>query len=589
MTDHQHHHDILITGAGLSGLSAAHTFLTIDPSLSLLILDSKPSLGGVWSTEQIYPGLRTNSVERFFEFSDYPILKAGVGVKPRCHIEGWQMRDYLEGFAERFGIRGFVRFGVDVVRAVEVEGGDGGWEVETRSGEERRRSCMRCKKLVLATGTHSAPYKPPIEGLSSFAGAVVHTHDLGRTARSLIDNTSIQNVTVIGAAKSAHDAVYMFARAGKHIDWILPSRGAVPMAKPSSKLGFWTIFVEAVLMFRPITWFGPAPWSDGDGFGWIRRFLHGTRLGNLLVGAYWKALHEQSLRESGIWESEKVRGLVPSETPMFYGTQLSALNYETNFYHLFLDESVSLVEGRLDFVSNGQVHMENGVVLDSDAMILATGYEPNACIPLEPASQNLSRGCPVDRSKYPGTIYPDLDTASDKQILQDFPLLAHSPSKPDRSPSFTSWRLWRFLAPPSQINQGSRGRNLVFSNAIASFQSCIKCELTSLWAYAYLFDRLTVPTPTEIDARREISLWTRFNRLRASLGMQGKQADLLLDGLPYYDILLRDLGLRSWRKGRGWIGEVFWGAYTARDYRGVVQEWMAMHCDGDKAGRTKML
>ena len=57
--------------------------------------------------------------------------------------------------------------------------------------------------------------------------------------------------------------------------------------------------------------------------------------------------------------------------------------------------------------------------------------------------------------------------------------------------------------------------------------------------------------------------------------MQGKQTDFLREGMPYYDPLLQDLGLNSWRKGWGWIGEVFWGAYAAKDYRGIVQEWMA--------------
>ncbi|KAK4496394.1 hypothetical protein PRZ48_012374 [Zasmidium cellare] len=557
-------YDILILGAGLAGLSCAHTFLTIDPTLNLLILDAKPHPGGVWSREQIYPGLRTNSIQGFFEFSDFPILEAGVGVKERSHIEGWQMSEYVERFVERFGLRGRMRLGCRILRAVEREGE--GWGVEVECGE-----WVKGRKMVVATGAHDVPYRPAIQGLESFHGTVLHTHDLGRKVPSLLDDASIKNITVLGGAKSAHDAVYMFARTGKHVDWILPSRGAVPMGKPFSKLGPWTIFVEAVLMFRPITWFGPAPWSEGDGFGWVSWFLHRTRVGRWLVKGYWKVLRGQMLAESGILECERARGLVPRETPMWYGTQVSALNYETNFYELLADGRVEVVEGKLEHVSDGQVHMENGIVLDSDAIILATGYDATACIPLEPTSQNLARGVPVDQSEHPDNIYPDLDAASDKQILHDYPLLAQAPSKPSRSPTYTPWRLWRFLAPPSQINND---RTLIFLNAIATFQTCIKCELTSLWAYAYLHNLLSISTPTEAEARREVSLWTRFNRLRASLGMQGKQADLMLEAMPYYDLLLRDLGLRGWRKGGGLIGEVGGGSYGVGDYRGVVGEWM---------------
>ncbi|KAF2483979.1 hypothetical protein BDY17DRAFT_352592 [Neohortaea acidophila] len=554
-------YDVVVVGAGVCGLSAAHTFLTIDPDLSLLVVDPKSTIGGVWSKEQLYPGLRTNSVQGYFEFSDYPVLAADVGVKRRAHISGNQMHAYLENFAKHFDLNRHIRLCTEIIRAREdgAENGDAGWTLDCESsnpGDGESMSTIRCKKL--------------------FKGPVVHTFDLGRAAPGIVDDENVKNVVVIGGAKSAHDAVYIFASAGKHVDWILPSRGAVPMAKPSSKLGSWTIFVEAVLMFRPITWLGPAPWSVGDGFGWIRRFLHGTSLGNRLVKGYWETTGGQALQESGIMDNQKAQVLLPRDTPMFYGTQVSALNYDTNFYDLLNENKVSVATGKIDYIDGSRIHMDSGDVLNTDAIILATGYNHSTGIPLEPASKNLSRGCPIDLSEHQDNIYPDLDAKSDRQIVSQFPLMLHAPSKPERTPSLTPWRLWRFLAPPSQINNSAKGRNLVFLNAVASFQTVIKCEVTSLWAYAYLHDRLAIPTPTESDARREISLWTRFGKFRAALGMQGKQADLLLDGLPYYDLLLRDLGLRSWRKGWGWIGEVFWGAYSAQDYRGIVGEWMAM-------------
>ena len=47
MGDIQRYYDVIIVGAGVHGLCAAHTFLSVDPSLSLLIIDSKSSVGGV--------------------------------------------------------------------------------------------------------------------------------------------------------------------------------------------------------------------------------------------------------------------------------------------------------------------------------------------------------------------------------------------------------------------------------------------------------------------------------------------------------------------------------------------------------------
>ena len=51
---------------------------------------------------------------------------------------------------------------------------------------------------------------------------------------------------------------------------------------------------------------------------------------------------------------------------------------------------------------------------------------------------------------------------------------------------------------------------------------------------------------------------------------------LIFDGVPYFDLLLKDLGLRTWRKGWGWIGEAFGGEYGQEEYRGLVEEWMGL-------------
>lgn len=85
------HHDIIIIGAGIQGLCAAHTFLSIQPTLSLLILDEKRTIGGVWAHQQLYPGLRANNLQGYYEFTDLPMLEAGLaglGVSPRSTLRG---------------------------------------------------------------------------------------------------------------------------------------------------------------------------------------------------------------------------------------------------------------------------------------------------------------------------------------------------------------------------------------------------------------------------------------------------------------------------------------------------------------------
>ena len=280
--------------------------------------------------------------------------------------------------------------------------------------------------------------------------------------------------------------------------------------------------------------------------------------------------------DSGIIKDPSTMNLAPGAAFNWYGTQGNVLMYDTDFYDLIRNGDVPLTLRHIDHLEEGRICLEDGTKIETDALILSTGYDWSATVPLEPVNKRLGWGCPVDPSE--DTVYPKLDVESDKQILSRYIMLNESPNKPERLPAKTGWRLWRFLAPPSQVESGSN-RNLIFLNTIASYQSFMRSEITSLWAYAYLYDRLKVRSPSEEDARREVSLWTRFGKWRVPYGLQGKLTDFLLDSMPYYDLLLRDLGLRSWRKGWGWFGEVFGGGYETKEYRGIVQEWIATQPD----------
>ena len=72
----------------------------------------------------------------------------------------------------------------------------------------------------------------------------------------------------------------------------------------------------------------------------------------------------------------------------------------------------------------------------------------------------------------------------------------------------------------------------------------------------------------------ETALFNRFGRWRYPMGYGARFPDFVFDGIPYFDLLLSDLGLPSWRKGWSWLGELFGGSYGQADYRGLVAEWI---------------
>ena len=80
------HIDIVVAGAGLQGLVAAKTYLACEPHVELLILDSNTSVGGVWSKENIYPGLHSNNLLGTYEYTDFPMRDAGLDLLEGEHI-----------------------------------------------------------------------------------------------------------------------------------------------------------------------------------------------------------------------------------------------------------------------------------------------------------------------------------------------------------------------------------------------------------------------------------------------------------------------------------------------------------------------
>ena len=84
---------------------------------------------------------------------------------------------------------------------------------------------MATRKLILATGVTDKPNQPKISGETEFGAPIVDSARLGREATRLLQDSTIKKAAVLGGGKSAYDAVYMFASAGKEVKWIIRHSG----------------------------------------------------------------------------------------------------------------------------------------------------------------------------------------------------------------------------------------------------------------------------------------------------------------------------------------------------------------------------
>jgi monooxygenase len=209
------HFDVLVIGAGLSGIGAACELQRTCPEKSFAILESREALGGTWDLFR-YPGVR----------SDSDMFTLGYRFKPWKQAQaigpGPEILKYVAETAREHGVDTKIRFGHRVVAAawsserarwtVEVERGPA--RDSASGGGTRERVQLSCGFLYACTGyyRYEAGYTPSFEGTESFTGRIVHpqhwTEDVQYAGK---------RVVVIGSGATAMTLVPALAREAAHV------------------------------------------------------------------------------------------------------------------------------------------------------------------------------------------------------------------------------------------------------------------------------------------------------------------------------------------------------------------------------------
>ncbi|MFL6056617.1 MAG: flavin-containing monooxygenase [Actinoallomurus sp.] len=165
MTDTAHV-DVLIVGAGLSGVGAARHLQSALPARTHLILEARDAIGGTWDQFR-YPGVRSDSDMYTLGYRFRPWTQA------MSMADGPLILRYIRDAAAEAGVDRNIRFGHRVVRA-EWSSRDARWTVEAvHDGEPVR---FTCGFLYSCSGyyRYDAGYMPAFPGLERFGGTVVH-------------------------------------------------------------------------------------------------------------------------------------------------------------------------------------------------------------------------------------------------------------------------------------------------------------------------------------------------------------------------------------------------------------------------------
>lgn len=296
---------------------------------------------------------------------------------------------------------------------------------------------------------------------------------------------------------------------------------------------------------------------------------------------------------------------------MFVGTSFSILNYETDFYQLVRDGKIRIHISEITRLSPGKVHLSDGVQLAADVLLVNTGWKQVPPIRFLPEGIDRELGLPHaldDHSRTDGDLACQQGAIeqADSQILERFPRLRQEPvwnrayipltkqtgvKAADTVTPFTPltpFVLHRFMVPPSA--RFLRTRDVAFIGMLANFSGAMTAHLQGLWVGAY-FRGLLHPLPRllnggdsggsgvgngggdDLEALRcEALLHNRFGKWRYPVDWGSSRApSFIFDAVPYFDLILRDLGLETYRKG-GLLAEVL-SPYGPEDYQTVNEEW----------------
>ena len=342
--------DVVIVGAGFSGIGAAHRIHERNPGLSYVILERRDQIGGTWDLFR-YPGVRSDSSIFTLSFPWEPWTREeGVA-------DGDDIREYMTATARKHGIDTHIRFG-SLVRSANWDSTTDTWTVQVEQNGVRK--AYRARFVFFGSGYYSYDegYTPDFPGLETFAGTVVHPQfwpeDLDYTG---------QKVVVIGSGATAITLVPAVSRHAEKVTML--QRSPTYVAK-GARISPSTELVRKVLPRRMSH--GYAKWRNAlqEGAVWfvsrkfpklMRSLLRRGAMTNLPVG-YPVDVHFK-----------------PRYNPW---DQRVCLDADGDLFAAISSGRVDVVTDHIDHIDATGIALKSGQHLDADIIVTATGLQLQA-------------------------------------------------------------------------------------------------------------------------------------------------------------------------------------------------------------------
>lgn len=351
----QDHHDgefsdVLIIGAGISGIGAAYRIHERNPHLTYSILERRSRIGGTWDLFR-YPGIRSDSDIFTLSFPWEP------WTRPENVADGDYIRDYLTATAHKHGIDQHVRFDT-YVKSAEWNSTTDTWTV--RADQDGQERVYRARFLFCGTGYYSydEPYTPEFPGIERFGGRVVHPQfwpeDLDYSGK---------RVVVIGSGATAISLIPALAKKAGHVTML--QRSPTYMMS-MARIDPMVDFIRKVLppkLSHSVVRFRNAAFHVLTYF----MFRKAPRFGRKLIRSRTKAALPEGYAVDVHFK--------PKYDPW---DQRMCLILDQDLFNDISDGRADVVTDTIDHVDETGIVLTSGARLDADVIVTATGLQLQA-------------------------------------------------------------------------------------------------------------------------------------------------------------------------------------------------------------------
>jgi monooxygenase len=369
------HKDVIVVGAGISGIAAAYNLQKSCPNKSFAILEGRSALGGTWDLFK-YPGIR----------SDSDMHTLGFRFKPWIHkksiADASSILEYLNETVDEYGIRDKIVFNQKVTSANWLSE-KSLWELNVMN--EGQSISMTCNFLFLCGGYYSydKPYMPKFPKQDQFEGQVIHPQFWDESI-----DCSDKKVVVIGSGATAVTLVPAIAKNAAHVTMLQRSPSYVVSAPGEDS---WSQALNKIFPIR-LTYF-LIRWKN----------IFRTSLGFYLSRKYPERVKDRLInlvREELGNDYDVEKHFTPRYNPW---DQRMCLVPDSDLFNSIKSGKASVVTDHIDYFTENGILVKSGEHLEADIIVTATGIELNALNDIE-VSVNNEKVEPHNRLSYKGMM-----------------------------------------------------------------------------------------------------------------------------------------------------------------------------------------